>query len=164
MYLFDIVESIHSTDRKLFISVRPWSAAVEERTGYGAEDWGSRERVVVFYYLSSGKRVRFSQFAPWPRKMAIGLGNTFTTVPGRVILLRKDFFRFILYRGWNFFRVLTRPFVSLIRSKRLGRLSIFRTRVPILCHSLLQSQENSSASHYINKLLRYYQICNVCNV
>jgi len=71
--------------------------------GYKAKDWGSREHVVVFYYLSSGKRVRFSQFAPWPRKMAIGLGNTFTTVPGRVILLRKDFFRFILYRRWNFF-------------------------------------------------------------
>lgn len=35
--------------------------------------------------------------------MAIGPGNTFTTVPGRVILLRKDFFRFILYRRWNFF-------------------------------------------------------------
>lgn len=64
---------------------------------------GAVGSVVVFYYLSSGKRVRFSQFTPWPRKMAIGPGNTFTTVPGRVILLRKDFFRFILYRGWNFF-------------------------------------------------------------
>ena len=40
----------------------------------------------------------FRQFAPWPRKIAIGSGNTFMAVPGRVILLPKDFFCFIPYR------------------------------------------------------------------
>lgn len=63
--------------------------------------------------------------------MAIGPGNTFTTVPGRVILLREDFFLlYAIYIGAAelsfFFRAPTGPFVPLIRSKRLGRPSIFR--------------------------------------
>lgn len=99
-----VLSKLHSSEKKSFTSVRWRSATVKRWNGPDAgRRIGAVGSVVVFYYLSSGKRVRFSQFAPWPRKMAIGPGNTFTTVPGRVILLRKDFFRFILYRGWNFF-------------------------------------------------------------
>lgn len=101
---------------------------------------GNRRRVTLFVFPLSvfgGKRVRFSQFAPWPRKIAIGLGNTFTTGPGPVILLPKDFFfffRFILYRNRCFFffsspsfRILVSgPFVPLMRFKRLsGAIDIY---------------------------------------
>lgn len=68
---------------------------------------GNQRRVTLFVFPLSvfgGKRVRFSQFAPWPRKIAIGLGNTFTTGPGPGNSITQGFFfRFILYRNRCFF-------------------------------------------------------------
>lgn len=61
---------------------------------------GNQRRVTLFVFPLSvfgGKRVRFSQFAPWPRKIAIGLGNTFTTGPGPGNSITQGFFFFALY-------------------------------------------------------------------
>lgn len=57
---------VKSVTQKKVIHIVPVVISNCERTqriGYKAKDWGSRDHVVVFYYLSSGKRVRFSQFA-----------------------------------------------------------------------------------------------------
>lgn len=119
-----LVDKISSLHRKFIL------ARVEENR---ARSLGTNR--CLFFPLSvfAGERVRFSQFAPWPRKIAIGLGNTFTTGPGPVILLPEDFFSLYTLSEslLSFFFFLpfgilafSRPFVSLIRFKRLWGPSI----------------------------------------
>lgn len=113
-------------------SIKDWYRARKSTTTSNAVCFST---IRVF----GGKRVRFSQFAPWPRKIAIGLGNTFTTGPGPVILLPKDFFFFFslytlsesllfFFFFLSFGILVSGPFVPLIRFKRLLGPSIYSNR------------------------------------